>query len=133
MQTPDIVTQLLSSNADHKDIKIRTVPFSGEFSSRAEEKQRRNNAANQARPRFHQKQMFAEEALQRKVEGSLRRREASFGWLVGRVREGRMELLTRSRCGGVEREARMLWSGRGCTLPGKDAVMLSQSLTIGGT
>ena len=111
-------------------IQIRTQPWSGDYSNHLADKQRRINEANLLRPRFHQKQMATEELHQRRVESALAAREAASGWLKERVREGRMELLVRRRSTGVEREARMLWSQRACTLPGIDCNLLAKELTI---
>jgi len=112
------------------EVPIRTTQWNGDYSERQKEKQRRINENNQKRPRYHQKQMFAEEAFQRRIEAALARRRDSFCWLVERVRLGRLELLDIRRRTGVMKEAKLLWCNRAITHPGKDARLLANALTI---
>jgi len=60
--------------------------------------------------------MGEEEKYLRKVERYRRYRAQSHDWLVKRVADGRVELLKRSRLGGIEKEARALWTKKSMTL-----------------
>ena len=64
--------------------------------------------------------MNQEEERQRKVERYFKNRAESFVWLENRVREGRVELLKRSRLTGVEKELRGLWFKQGRTVPANE-------------
>lgn len=77
------------------------------------------DAANQRRPRFHQREMHAEEARQRHVIRKTIERQEAFEWLVNSVREGRIMLLKKARCTGLDKEARLLWTKQAKTVPAK--------------
>jgi len=104
---------------------IRTVPWNGDFSEREREKAARVNEQILERPRYNQKQMFAEEVFQRRIELAKSRRREGFVWLVDRVRMGKIDLLQKGRLTGVEREANLLFAGSSAwTLPAKDVKVL---------
>ncbi|GMH83046.1 hypothetical protein TrVE_jg535 [Triparma verrucosa] len=103
-------------------VVVRVQPWdeAGMREARRAEKERKLNEAQQQRPRFHAREMNQEEERQRKVERYFKNRAESFVWLENRVREGRVELLKRSRLTGVEKEVRGLWFKQGRTVPGND-------------
>lgn len=101
---------------------VRAQPWNeeGERDRVRAAKEAKLKEAQQRRPRFHAREMKEEEERQRKYERFVRERAESFVWLQNRVREGRVELLKRSRLTGVEREVRGLWFKQGATNPGHE-------------
>ena len=106
------------------EIFIRTKAWDDEEQQRKveEEKRRRMEEAIQSRPRFHNREMGNEENYQRKVERYREERAVTYDWLLKRVADGRVELLKRSRLGGIEKEARSLWVKKGMTMSSRQLI-----------
>jgi hypothetical protein len=105
-------------------IVIRTTAWDDEIQQRMvdEDKRRRMEEAIQSRPRFHNREMGNEERYQRKVERYREERAATYDWLLKRVADGRVELLKRSRLGGIEKEVRSLWVKKGMTMSSRQLI-----------
>jgi hypothetical protein len=100
------------------ELKFTHFPSSERALERDAAKEKKLNDAAQLRPRTHQREMQLEEAMQRKVTNQTVARRNANAWLIQRAGEGRLMLLKKGRLVGIDKEARMLWKGKSCTVGG---------------
>ncbi len=100
-------------------LRLRPWDDDEQAAERERLKQLKINESNQRRPRFHQREMGAEEARQRRVSNKVRERDEASKWLLERVRTGRVDLLQKTRLTGIEKEAQALWLNNSKTVPGE--------------
>ena len=118
----------------HQHVVIRYEPFDEQvwLKARADEKAKKIEKAMQNRHRNHARLMREEELRQRKVERAKEQKSEAYSWLLGRVAEGRLMLLKKSRLTGVQREARNLWFKEASTVSARrilDSMIATSSKT----
>jgi hypothetical protein len=106
---------------EEEDLSYRREPWRDDFGApqREREREAKKQRAREAKPNVHIREMKREEHEQREVVRKKLLREQASLWLFERVKDGRRELLDRSRTVFIHREAQLLWTKKSVTIHSK--------------